>query len=40
VTASRRARLRDRRFVLASPSVALRRVLALTALDRNIEVLA
>jgi anti-sigma B factor antagonist len=40
VAASRRARLRHRRFVLARPSRVLRRMLTLTALDRNLEVVA
>lgn len=40
VAAARRARLHGRRFVLASPSPILRRMLSLTAVDRGIEVRA
>jgi anti-anti-sigma factor len=40
VAASRRARLRDRRFVLARPSGVLQRMLSLTALDRSLDVVA
>ena len=40
VSASRRAHLRHRRFVLARPSKVLRRMLSLTALDRSLEVVA
>ena len=40
VAAARRARLKRRRFVLAHPSGAVRRMLALTSLDRTLDVVA
>ena len=40
VAAARRARLKGRRFVLAYPSRAVSRMLAITSLDRALDVLA
>lgn len=40
VAAARRARLKGRRFVLAHPSQAVCRMLAITSLDRTLDVLA
>ena len=40
VAANRRARLAGRRFVLANPGDAVRRVLTITGLDRQIELVA